>query len=101
MWVLFTIISIILFIITIFIDRHTYYYNRYSSTIDLDKPVKLPLYIWLCIIVSYSIPIVNIIVFCIGAINWIFDWDYNRIGLGKLPKWVKDFFKFLNKPVKF
>ena len=96
------IVSSIMLTITIWVHRHTYGVIRQNGkwVADLDDPNQCPLWLLIVATIVFFIPILNITVFCAGALAWLAVYKIeDEIRLGNLPKWLKSVLEFLNRQV--
>lgn len=95
------IVGIILFTITIWVHRHTYGVIREHGeyVADLDDPAPFPMWLLLSVVVASFIPVVNVILFIVGIIEWLISYAEDNVRLGNLPKWFKSVQEFLTKQV--
>lgn len=100
--IIFLIVGVALFYITVWIHRHTYFtvYELGKGYIaDLGRPMELQ--VWMVIIgaILAAIPVVNIVAFTIGAISWGVNYSCDDIRLGNMPKWCKATQNFLSRRI--
>lgn len=100
MWL---IIGVIIFLITVYVHKHTYKYASYdrkTGNYEVDKEDKFPFPIWLLILIFAIsfIPILNIILFIVGLIAYIIELSSEDVYF--VPTGViKKILDFLNKKV--
>lgn len=94
-------VGVIMLTITIWVHRHTYgvIYEHGEYVANLDDPAPFPMWLFLSVVVVSFTPIVNVILFISGMIEWIINYVEDDIRLGNLPKWFKSVQEFLTKQV--
>lgn len=100
--IIFLIIGAVLFCITVWVHRHTYFtvYEFGKGYIaDLEQPMELQVWMVIIMAIFAIIPIVNIVAFMIGAMGWGINYSCDEIRLGNTPKWCKAIQNFLTKEV--
>lgn len=103
-WVM---VGVIMLTITIWVHRHTYgviykhgeHGEHGEYVADLDDPAPFPRWLLLSAVVVSLIPVVNVILFIVGMMEWIINYVEDDVRLGNLPKWFKSVQEFLTKQV--
>lgn len=90
---IFVIVGIIMFAITLFVHRHTYE-HVYS-----DKPLSLPRWLYWIVFLIALTPVLNVIVFISGATVYMVHWVNDEIYFKNNSKWWIKLSEFLNKDV--
>ena len=92
-WVM---VSILLFTITLFVHRHTYdtYYDG-----EIKGKTSMPLWFFLLLVLAYCIPILNLLIFAAGMILYFVAWANKDITMNYTSNWYMSLSDWLNKEV--
>lgn len=85
------IVGMILLTITIWINKHTevkeYSWRNWDDTEV--SPVKLPVWAYILMFIVACIPVLNLLVFCLGTIPYCIAWEEDHARFVCDAKWYK------------